>query len=74
MKKIWKKQIVKVHDKIPCLDLFFWTVTKEGDDNKIPIVSAVLQDARTNPTMNDSFENAKILNIQRWKCQGTNTS
>lgn len=69
MKKIWKQQIVKVHDKTPCLDLFFWMVTKEGDDNKIPIISAALQDARTNATMNDSFENAKTLNIQRRKCQ-----
>lgn len=56
------KMGIRVHGKIPSLDLFFWIVTKDSDDNKVPITRAILQDARTNAIMNDSFENTKILN------------
>lgn len=44
-------------------------VTKDSNDNEGPIIRDALQEAGTRAVVNDSFENGKILNIQRWKCQ-----
>lgn len=56
---------IQVLDKISCLDLFFWMMTKDGDENKAPVIRPALKDTRTSVLMNDSFENAKILTTQR---------
>lgn len=56
--------------KMSCLNLFFWVVTKDGDDHKGPII----KDTGTSAIMNNRFENAKALNIYKWKCQDINIS
>ena len=42
-KKADSEMEIKVHDQIACMDVFFWMVTKDTDDNKVPIIRASLQ-------------------------------
>ena len=46
-KKADSEMEIKVHDQIACVDVFFWMVTKDSDDNKVPIIRARLQNAGT---------------------------
>ena len=42
-KKADSEMEIKVHDQIACMNVFFWMVTKDTDDNKVPIIRASLQ-------------------------------
>ena len=46
-KKADSEMEIKVHDQIACVNVFFWMVTKDSDDNKVPIIRASLQNAGT---------------------------